>query len=48
MVSGAAARCRRTRVGLSAHDFIYGKPSWEVVRQLYEARLPDVSFLDYF
>jgi glycosyltransferase involved in cell wall biosynthesis len=34
--------------GPSPHDLIYGKPSWEVVRQLYEARAPDISFLDYF
>ncbi len=30
------------------HDFIYGKPSWEIVRRLYESRAPDISFLDYF
>lgn len=34
--------------GPSAHELIYGKPSWEVVRRLYEARAPDISFLDYF
>jgi len=34
--------------GPSGHDFIYGKPSWTVVRALYEARAPDVSFIDYF
>ena len=34
--------------GPSVHDFIYGKPSWEIVRRLYESRAPDISFLDYF
>jgi glycosyltransferase involved in cell wall biosynthesis len=34
--------------GPSAHEYLYGKPAWEVVRRLYEARAPDVSFLDYF
>jgi len=34
--------------GPSVHDFIYGKPSWEIVRRLYETRAPDISFLDYF
>lgn len=34
--------------GPSAHDFIYGKPSWNIVRRLYETRASDVSFLDYF
>lgn len=34
--------------GPSCHDLLYGKRAWEVVRQLYEARAPDVSFIDYF
>jgi polysaccharide biosynthesis protein PelF len=34
--------------GPSVHDFIYGKPSWQIVRRLYETRAPDISFLDYF
>jgi glycosyltransferase involved in cell wall biosynthesis len=34
--------------GPSAHELLYGKPSWEGLRQLYEARAPDVSFLYYF
>ena len=34
--------------GPSTHDCLYGKPAWQVVRALYEARAPDVSFLDYF
>lgn len=34
--------------GPSGHQLMYGKPSWEIVRQLYEERAPDVSFLDYF
>ncbi|MGH7399672.1 MAG: GT4 family glycosyltransferase PelF, partial [Candidatus Rokuibacteriota bacterium] len=34
--------------GPSVRDFIYGKPSWEIVRRLYESRAPDISFLDYF
>jgi glycosyltransferase involved in cell wall biosynthesis len=40
--------CPREGAGPSGHDFIYGKPSWEIVRRLYESRAPDVSFLDYF
>lgn len=38
----------REGAGPSVHDFIYGKPSWDIVRRLYEARAPDISFLDYF
>jgi glycosyltransferase involved in cell wall biosynthesis len=34
--------------GPSVHDYIYGKPSWEIVRRLYESRASHVSFLDYF
>jgi polysaccharide biosynthesis protein PelF len=34
--------------GPSVHDFIYGKPSWNIVRRLYETRASDISFLDYF
>jgi len=34
--------------GPSVHDYIYGKPSWEIVRRLYESRAPHISFLDYF
>ncbi|HZP34917.1 MAG TPA: GT4 family glycosyltransferase PelF [Methylomirabilota bacterium] len=34
--------------GPSVHDYIYGKPAWEIVRRLYESRAPDISFLDYF
>lgn len=34
--------------GPSPHDFIHDKPSWNVVRGLYEARAPSVSFIDYF
>ena len=34
--------------GPSVHSLIYGKPSWEIVRRLYESRAPDISFLDYF
>ena len=34
--------------GPSGHDYLYGKPSWEVVRQIYEARASDVSFVDYY
>lgn len=34
--------------GPSGHDLIYGKPAWTVVRQLYEVRAPEVSFIDYF
>jgi polysaccharide biosynthesis protein PelF len=32
----------------STHQLLYGKPSWEIVRQLYDAHAPDVSFLDYY
>jgi glycosyltransferase involved in cell wall biosynthesis len=35
-------------VGPSGHDFIYGKPSWNIVRRLYETRASDISFIDYF
>jgi glycosyltransferase involved in cell wall biosynthesis len=34
--------------GPSVHDYIYGKPSWEIVRRLYETRASDMSFVDYF
>jgi glycosyltransferase involved in cell wall biosynthesis len=34
--------------GPSVHDYIYGKPSWEIVRRLYEGRASHISFLDYF
>ena len=34
--------------GPSAHDYLYGKPAWDVLRALYEDRAPEVSFLDYF
>ena len=34
--------------GPSAHELIYGRPAWDVVRQLYEERAPEVSFIDYF
>lgn len=34
--------------GPTPHDFIHGKSSWGVVRALYEARAPSVSFIDYF
>ncbi|PYM48741.1 MAG: glycosyl transferase family 1, partial [Candidatus Rokuibacteriota bacterium] len=34
--------------GPSGHDYLYGKPSWDVVRQIYEARASDVSFVDYY
>ncbi|HME97347.1 MAG TPA: GT4 family glycosyltransferase PelF [Methylomirabilota bacterium] len=40
--------CPRPGTGPSVHDFIYGKPSWQIVRRLYEERAPDISFLDYF
>jgi glycosyltransferase involved in cell wall biosynthesis len=40
--------CPRPNTGPSVHDFIYGKPSWQIVRRLYEERAPDISFLDYF
>ncbi|HEY7039069.1 MAG TPA: GT4 family glycosyltransferase PelF [Methylomirabilota bacterium] len=40
--------CPRPAAGPSVHDFIYGKPSWQIVRRLYEERAPDISFLDYF
>ncbi|HUM15946.1 MAG TPA: GT4 family glycosyltransferase PelF [Candidatus Nitrosotalea sp.] len=40
--------CPHQGAGPSAHDFIYGKPSWEIVRRLYEERAPDISFVDYF
>ena len=34
--------------GPSVHDYIYGKPSWDIVRRLYESRASHISFLDYF
>ena len=34
--------------GPSGHDYLYGEPSWEVLRQIYEARAADISFVDYF
>jgi polysaccharide biosynthesis protein PelF len=34
--------------GPSVHDYVHGKPAWEIVRRLYEQRAPDISFLDYF
>jgi hypothetical protein len=34
--------------GPTAHDFLHGRPAWGVVRSLYEARAPSVSFIDYF
>ena len=34
--------------GPSVHDYIYGKPSWDIVRRLYEGRASHISFLDYF
>ena len=40
--------CPHAGAGPSAHDFIYGKPAWTIVRRLYEARASDISFLDYF
>lgn len=40
--------CPRPGTGPSVHDFIHGKPSWQIVRRLYEERAPDISFLDYF
>lgn len=43
-----AAFCPAPGRGPSTHDLLYGEPAWEVVRGLYEARAPDVSFLDYF
>ena len=40
--------CPHAGAGPSVRDFIYGKPSWEIVRRLYETRAPDISFIDYF
>jgi polysaccharide biosynthesis protein PelF len=40
--------CPAAGRGASAHELLYGKRSWEVVRQLYEERASDVSFLNYF
>lgn len=34
--------------GVCPHEMLYGKAGWGVVRALYEARAPEVSFLDYF
>jgi glycosyltransferase involved in cell wall biosynthesis len=34
--------------GVDAHEMLYGKSAWNVVRELYEARAPHLSFLDYF
>ncbi|MGH7349685.1 MAG: GT4 family glycosyltransferase PelF, partial [Candidatus Rokuibacteriota bacterium] len=40
--------CPHAGAGPSVRDFIYGRPSWEIVRRLYESRASDISFLDYF
>jgi len=40
--------CPHAGAGPSVHELIYGKPAWEIVRQLYEERAADISFLDYF
>ncbi len=34
--------------GPSGHEFLYGKPAWQIVRALYEERAPEMSFVDYF
>jgi glycosyltransferase involved in cell wall biosynthesis len=34
--------------GPSGRDYLYDRAAWDVLRKLYEARAPDVSFLDYF
>lgn len=34
--------------GMSAHDMIYGRDSWDIMVDFYNAYSPDASFIDYF